>query len=161
MLRHLRGAPLKVSDDDGSSSSSDDDAFNAFSRKKKVKKSPSEKKLSSKRQKPSSSSKGTSVDTSSNKRHHHQSSQRAASMDALLQELKETPLSEQNADRKNKLPDRSGSHCLPGEEDITTNVFVGDNLSPTTTEEELTDLFRQFGMLLVYVLLILLLFDHC
>ena len=38
----------------------------------------------------------------------------------------------------------SGSYVEPGMEHLTTNLFVG-NLDPTTTEEELTDAFRQFG----------------
>lgn len=31
-----------------------------------------------------------------------------------------------------------------GQEHLTTNIFVG-NLDPCTTEEELTDVFREFG----------------
>jgi len=82
-------------------------------------------------------------ETSSNKRHHFHSNARAAKMDALLQELKETsanptPLSERPP------PEKMGSFVMPGEEQFTTNIFVG-NLAPITTEEELTDVFRQFG----------------
>ncbi len=41
-------------------------------------------------------------------------------------------------------PQKKGSYVEPGMEHLTTNIFVG-NLDPTTTEEELTDAFRQFG----------------
>ncbi|ACI64891.1 predicted protein, partial [Thalassiosira pseudonana CCMP1335] len=37
-----------------------------------------------------------------------------------------------------------GSYVEPGQEHLTTNIFVG-NLDPMSTEEELTDVFRQFG----------------
>lgn len=37
-----------------------------------------------------------------------------------------------------------GSYVEPGQEHLTTNIFVG-NLDPCTTEEELTDVFREFG----------------
>lgn len=64
-------------------------------------------------------------------------------MDALLQELQETQIPGQTS-HKNKIPEKLGSYCLPGEENSTTNIFVG-NLSPLTTEEQLTEIFRQFG----------------
>jgi len=41
-------------------------------------------------------------------------------------------------------PQKKGSYVEPGMEHLTTNLFVG-NLDPMTTEEELTDVFRQFG----------------
>jgi U2-associated protein SR140 len=37
-----------------------------------------------------------------------------------------------------------GSFVDPGDELITTNIFVG-NLAPNVTEEQMTELFRQFG----------------
>jgi len=151
MIRHRSGAFLEKSDDE---SSSDDDVFCALSRKRKIKKISSEKigitSTSNERIQSNATASDSNdtpvinIETSSKKRHHHQSSQRAANMDAVLQELKETPVSE-NADRKHKLSDKMGSYCLPGEEDSTTNIFVGANLSPLTTEEQLTDIFRQFG----------------
>ena len=95
---------------------------------------------------------GTSSETSSNKRHHHQSSQRAAKMDALLQELQETPIVEASATSAN-IPEKTGSYCFPGEEHSTTNIFVG-NLSPLTTEEQLTSIFKQFGAFLLIFRLI-------
>ena len=72
-------------------------------------------------------------------------------MDALLQELEQE---KKHVDRSNLPrpgnqhrhfePIKKGSFVEPGEEYITTNIFVG-NLAPTLTEEEVTDLFRQFG----------------
>lgn len=41
-------------------------------------------------------------------------------------------------------PNKLGSYVEPGQEHLTTNIFVG-NLDPCTTEEELTDVFREFG----------------
>jgi len=114
------------------------------------------------------------VNTSSNKRHHFQNQQRAARMDALIQDLKGISSSSAKKDRgddyyggggggnhgggggighgshhpdqyhSRNLPDKMGSYVMPGEEHSTTNVFVG-NLSPLTTEEQLTDIFSQFG----------------
>ncbi len=156
MIRHRSGIALEKSDDE---SSSDDDVFCASSRKRRMKRRSFDNlgiAPTSSRTVPRTSnvvndteplSPGKEVihrETSSNKRHHHQSSQRAANMDAWLQELEETPLASKN-DVKQKAPDKLGSYCLPGEEDSTTNIFVGANLSPLTTEEQLADLFRQFG----------------
>ena len=105
------------------------------------------------------------MNTSSNKRHHHKSSARAAKMDTLLQELEQTsksaaaatatsssgPLSSSAAEHRNLQshsrgppPDKMGSFVSIEEEPFTTNIFVG-NLSPLTTEEQLTEIFRQFG----------------
>jgi len=135
-------------------SSDEDDAFSKFSRKKKSISSSCSKKVER-----NEGIKGvlktpdpvivpppetaTKAETSSNKRHHFQSSARAAKMEALLLELQETsanptPLSERPP------PDKMGSFVMPGEEQFTTNIFVG-NLAPITTEEELTEVFRQFG----------------
>mmetsp|Transcript_16943 Transcript_16943/g.35629 ORF Transcript_16943/g.35629 Transcript_16943/m.35629 type:complete len:215 (+) Transcript_16943:124-768(+) len=100
------------------------------------------------------------ADTSSNKRHHHVNAARQAKMDALLQELQTTKPSDpatargedygsiQDGDsfygRGEFAPHKKGSYVEPGMEHLTTNLFVG-NLDPMTTEEELTDAFRQFG----------------
>ena len=159
-MRHRSKAPPPSESDE----SSDDDAFTAFSRKKKIRKSLtgtsatndsstttniSTNHAESKPVVPSSgeneiaNAKAAIIDTSSHKRHHHQSSHRTAKMDALLQELQETRIPE-TSQRKNNVPDKIGSYCLPDEEDSTTNIFVG-NLSPLTTEEQLSDIFRQFG----------------
>mmetsp|Transcript_7164 Transcript_7164/g.10270 ORF Transcript_7164/g.10270 Transcript_7164/m.10270 type:complete len:223 (+) Transcript_7164:45-713(+) len=108
----------------------------------------------------------SSADTSSNRRHHHVSSARAAKMDALLLELQKTATSSSKNDggiptngasfygpggagmkahiADRPPPEKMGSYVMPGEELLTTNIFVG-NLAPITTEEELTDVFRQFG----------------
>ncbi len=119
---------------------------------------------------PSSSIKNLppAADVSSTKRHHHVNADRQAKMDALLQELQTTQPSNPSpataGDRGeeyygsihdgdsfyerdgggNFAPQKKGSYVEPGMEHLTTNLFVG-NLDPMTTEEELTDLFRQFG----------------
>jgi hypothetical protein len=98
-------------------------------------------------------------------------STRQAKMDALLQELQTTQPSdaaaaaatsrhrdddyygsiydgdsfyEHGGGNNNFAPQKKGSYVEPGMEHLTTNLFVG-NLDPMTTEEELTDVFRQFG----------------
>lgn len=109
-----------------------------------------------------------STETSSNKRHHHANSARQAKMDALLHELQSTKPSDPAAAmteedygsiyaheasfhgdgyERRPPPQKLGSYVEPGQEHLTTNIFVG-NLDPTTTEEELTDKFREFGEIL-------------
>lgn len=94
--------------------------------------------------------------TSSTKRHHGiVSDARQAKMDALLLELEaekkltvrsrgkdETGHSVHRNERERAL--KKGSFVDEGDEFVTTNVFVG-NLAPSITEEQMTDLFRQFG----------------
>ena len=63
-------------------------------------------------------------------------------MDALLQELEQVDAKPPPT----RVPHKKGSFVEPGQEHTTTNLFVG-NLAPTLTEEEVTDLFRQFGRL--------------
>ena len=86
--------------------------------------------------------------TSSMKRHHKEmSGSRKAKMDALLQELehdKHRDSSTRHRDRQRGPPMKKGSYVEPGQEHITTNLFVG-NLATTLTEEEVTNVFRQFG----------------
>ncbi|GFH45700.1 hypothetical protein CTEN210_02174 [Chaetoceros tenuissimus] len=146
-MRHRTGPLVQASDDD---SSSDDDAFSAFSRKKKQKRKRSIASTNKTTKETTVKSKDAPVvvnDTSSNKRHHHQSTQRAAKMDAFLKELQDTTTpTQQHTKSFQNLPDKLGSYPLPGEEDTTTNIFVG-NLSPLTTEEQLSKLFASFGPL--------------
>lgn len=100
------------------------------------------------------------------RRHHHINAARQSKMDALLAELSSTKptdpgrsvgggddygcLHDHERDRNGGndfdhfAPQKKGSYVEPGMEHLTTNIFVG-NLDPTTTEEELTDAFRQFG----------------
>lgn len=79
--------------------------------------------------------------TSSMKRHHGSSDSRKAKMEALLQELEAEKAS---AVIHPFVPEKKGSFVQPGQEHLTTNIFVG-NLAPSITEEQMTELFRQFG----------------
>ena len=64
-------------------------------------------------------------------------------MDALLQEL-EAEKDQIPKKRKQFVPEKKGSFVAPGEEHLTTNLFVG-NLAPSIAEEDLSNLFSQFG----------------
>ena len=151
-----RGKPaLKGFGGDGSSSSdSDDDAFAAMSKKKKPRIADDVKQ--------------TETSSSSTKRHHHVNAARQAKMDSLLEELQTAKPSDPSSSSRGNggddyygttieneshygrvdryAPMKKGSYVEPGMEHLTTNLFVG-NLDPLTTEEELTDAFRQFGEL--------------
>jgi RNA recognition motif-containing protein len=81
------------------------------------------------------------VNTSSMKRHHGSSDSRKAKMDALLQELEAEKVTSPS---RPFVPQKKGSFVQPGQEHLTTNIFVG-NLAPSITEEQMTELFRQFG----------------
>jgi hypothetical protein len=71
--------------------------------------------------------------TSSMKRHHKPSDVRKAKMDALLQELEaEKDQIPQKTERF--VPEKKGSFVTPGEEHLTSNLFVG-NLAPSIAEE--------------------------
>ena len=104
--------------------------------------------------------------TSSIKRHHGEvSDARKAKLDAILLELEAdtskvasaTPAHVHNHrgnsggnNHQRSTTDAEqfhrtvGSFVDPGDELITTNIFVG-NLAPSITEEQMTELFRQFG----------------
>jgi hypothetical protein len=135
--------------DQASSSEDEEDVFSALARKKEKKNSSKQVSSIQLNDNTAAENVGSSHEPPSQKRHHHPSAARAAKMDSLLQELQETAThstaiqpSTNNYDRPP--PEKMGSYCLPGEELITANLFVG-NLAPCTTEEELTELFRQFG----------------
>jgi len=81
--------------------------------------------------------------TSSMKRHHKPSDIRKAKMDALLQEL-EAEKDEIPRNSKRFVPEKKGSFVVAGEEHLTSNLFVG-NLAPSIAEEDLSNLFSQFG----------------
>jgi len=150
-----------------SSSSDDEDAFSALSkkRKKKTKAPPNANssnkavKTEEKEQKPAAAAAAADANndgdkqkllpvynTSSMKRHHGAASDtRKAKLDAILLEL------EAEKDHVKKEPARGGRNCRKrgsyvdeGDEFVTTNVFVG-NLAPSITEEQMAELFRQFG----------------
>jgi hypothetical protein len=86
--------------------------------------------------------------TSSMKRHHKPSNTRKAKMDALLEELeaekKRFNPGSKSSDIPRFVPEKKGSFVDPGEEHLTTNIFVG-GLAPSITEEDLSGLFSQFG----------------
>ena len=154
MRRHRGGAPPSSDE----SSSDEDDPFSRLSRKKKKVTKNCSGTISSTKKAVNDETKGAlnpdvssasppestpKAETSSNKRHHFHSTARAAKMEALLQELQETSANPKPASERPP-PDKMGSFVMPGEEQFTTNIFVG-NLAPITTEEELTEVFRQFG----------------
>lgn len=150
-------------DEDSSSSSGEEDAFSALSKKgnakKKVRKSEpissvtnlgvndqettivkedkfGSKSTSDERETNSSSApfRAPISVTSSMKRHHKPSNVRKAKMDALLQELEAEKDQIPKKRRTLFVPEKKGSFVAPGEENLTTNLFVG-NLSPSLTEE--------------------------
>ena len=151
---------------ESSSSEDEEDAFAALSRKKKALKQPSKNETGNNNTKNSNNNfyatdwnqnaavapveldAAPCVEGTSQRRHHHPSESRAAKMDSLLQELQETAthsvVAQPSSHYDRPPPEKMGSYCLPGEELVTANLFVG-NLAPCTTEEELTCLFRQFG----------------
>jgi len=150
MIRRRGGAPPEEE-----SSSDEEDAFSALSSRKakppaKAKSAPTDTAASaatnSGTTKPSQSFPVSN--TSSMKRHHGTSGSRKAKMDALLQELEVEKATASTTRRGAFVPEKKGSFVQPGEEHLTTNIFVG-NLAPSITEEQLTDLFRQFGEALV------------
>lgn len=171
MVVQRKGRPLiKGFGDDGSSSDSDNDAFSSISKKKK----PRLASIGSVADDGANGDVESTGETSSNKRHHHVNAARQAKMDALLQELKTAKPSElphrggrddsyygSIHDGENDFhgygdrfaPQKKGSYVEPGMEHLTTNLFVG-NLDPMTTEEELTDCFRQFGQYYVHIKLL-------
>mmetsp|Transcript_29173 Transcript_29173/g.61027 ORF Transcript_29173/g.61027 Transcript_29173/m.61027 type:complete len:203 (-) Transcript_29173:1475-2083(-) len=89
----------------------------------------------------------SSSTTSSMKRHHKEmSDSRKAKMDSLLAELQSSTSTNTKSTAHNKASRHTlgGSHVEPGQEHVTTNIFVG-NLAPHMTEEELTRVFGKFG----------------
>jgi len=76
------------------------------------------------------------------------SSSRKEKMDALLHDIQNTKKdSFHNANENYFLSGGNGSFCANAEEEqLTTNVYVG-NLPPSVTEEELSELFVPFGNL--------------
>jgi len=153
------------SDHQASSSEDEEDAFAALARKKKKnsKLASNDVVVDNNTAVPSTMNESVVACAGTNqKRHHHPSAARAAKMDMLLQELQETATNSidqqaptsSHATTHDRAPlEKMGSYCLPGEELITANLFVG-NLAPCTTEEELAELFRQFGKRIVYYCMI-------
>lgn len=141
------------------SSSDEEDAFSKLSAKNKKKKDKKESSskgsstASDAKAKPTESTTAPAIQlpvstTSSMKRHHGKSNDmRKAKMHSLLMELeaeKSRKVINQYDRGRGFVPEKKGSFVDPDEEHLTTNIFVG-NLAPSITEEELTDLFRQFG----------------
>lgn len=147
MIRR-RGQPTR----EDSSSSDEEDAFSALTRKRGAKRSKVEQTDDDRLGTISAATSGTNGDivqpnvapgpalpvplTSSMKRHHKPSDTRKAKMDALLEELaaeqKDRP-PETSSRHARFVPEKKGSYVDPGEENVTTNMFVG-NLAPTVTE---------------------------
>jgi RNA recognition motif. (a.k.a. RRM, RBD, or RNP domain) len=170
-MRHYSAAPRVP--DDQEESSDDDDAFSALARQRPR----------TKRQRPSmleeeersmkagddmihpqesamDDQKRPVAQTSSTKRHHGAvSDARQAKMEAILMELEAETTTRAGGSgkphRRTHLPPprTGGSFVDPGDEHCTTNIFVG-NLAPSITEEQMTELFRQFGEPLVLSILL-------
>lgn len=180
MMRRRAGPPpgAQQNNNEDDSSSSEEDVFSKLSRKhqkKKQKKNPPSRESDDNKQQEQKQQQTTApsinqdakpapaavnnpalplATTSSMKRHHKEmSGSRKAKMDALLQELEQDKKHiDHTTVSRERQPMKKGSFVDPGDEHITTNIFVG-NLAPTLTEEEVTNLFRQFGRKLCLVLL--------
>ena len=144
-MGRLKGFDCSSSDDD------DEDAFSSLTSKKRP--------LPNKKDTIKHQDSANTGETSSNKRHHHLSAERKSKMDAMLSELQSSQPTDLTASSSNDRqedygfiddegyrPNKMGSYVEPGQEHLTTNIFVG-NLDPCTTEEELTDVFREYGEL--------------
>lgn len=154
MIRRRGGAPSQEQE----SSSDDEDVFSALSLRTTRQQAPADAKQKDETLMSSPVSNtvetGTSTTakhkaslpiiskTSSMKRHHGSSDSRKAKMEAVLQQLEVDTACSSN--KRPFVPEKMGSFVQPGEEHLTTNIFVG-NLAPSITEEQMTDLFRQFG----------------
>ena len=123
-----RGAPTTEEP-----SSDEDDAFSALSVKKQS-------------NNPVKALPIVPATTSSMKRHHIvMSDTRKAKMDAILQDLElETDHAVQKKPMTLSVP--KGSFVQPGEEHMTTNIFVA-NLCPSISENQMMETFSQFGPL--------------
>jgi hypothetical protein len=130
---HRSGAPAEAchsSDDEDD----DDDAFAVLARKKNKRAKTA---LSSDENPPP-------LPVSAPKRHYPAASAsdaRKQKLDALVKELSTQTSALPTGRRDGSI---RGSFVQPGEEHVTTNVFVG-NLPPSITEEEVGQLFSQFG----------------
>lgn len=141
MIRRRGEGPLEEEE----SSSDDDDAFSALSKKVDVRSFVTNTCTIKPEFIPKVALLPVSK-TSSMKRHHKPDDARKASMDALIQEL-EAENSNQKPKKMNRfVPEKKGSFVQPDEEHLTTNLFIG-NLAPSITEEDLSNLFSQFGVL--------------
>ena len=139
MIRRRGEGPLEEEE----SSSDDDDAFSALSKKVDVRSFVTNTCTIKPEFIPKVALLPVSK-TSSMKRHHKPDDARKASMDALIQEL-EAENSNQKPKKMNRfVPEKKGSFVQPDEEHLTTNLFIG-NLAPSITEEDLSNLFSQFG----------------
>jgi hypothetical protein len=154
MIRR-RGAPQ-----DEEPSSEEEDAFSSLALKTKKKETPQQVlELASNKTSTNTSSNSDIRErdeagslpivpstTSSMKRHHGvMSDSRKAQMDALIQELKGEKTSTPRYNRE-FAPEKKGSYVEPGEEQYTTNLFVG-NIAPHLTEPQIVGLFERFGPL--------------
>eukprot|EP00804_Cyclotella_cryptica_P004065 CCRYP_015455-RA/>CCRYP_015455-RA protein AED:0.35 eAED:0.35 QI:186/1/1/1/1/1/3/36/782 len=168
----MKRRPLKGFDEGSSSSEDENDAFAAAISKKNKRPRPlldddDDGEGDKLRRQDSNNSKTheEAIDAgTSAKRHHHMNAARQVKMDALLSELQSTKPTDPSPaavgameygsieegesyfgpGSMNHRPNKMGSYVEPGQEHLTTNIFVG-NLDPCTTEEELTDVFREFG----------------
>ena len=148
MIRRRGGPPQE----EESSSEEEGDAFSALSSQNNKTKAPAAKPKTATDTTAASTENNITTkppaslpvkNTSSMKRHHGMTDSRKAKMDALLQELQVDNASASQRQRS-FVPEKKGSFVQPGEEHLTTNIFVG-NLAPSITEEMMIDLFRQFG----------------
>lgn len=128
---HRRQRPPESFNDNNDDSEDSDDAFSALSSGGK------RDALSSK-----TGDDSKTLSSTSRKRHYGaETSQRKAKMEALLQELQHTS---STAPTKVTGTHLKGSYVQPGEEHVTTNLFVG-NLATNISEQDLGNIFGQFG----------------
>lgn len=140
MIRR-RGAPQEDSSDE-----EEDDMFSKLAKDQHVSGATNSTLTGQNPQAPRSQPIVPSI-TSSMKRHHTaMSNTRKKEMDSLIQEL-EVEKSAILGEPRAFVPNKRGSYVDPGEEHLTTNLFVG-NLAPTLTEEAITAVFSKFGELL-------------
>lgn len=143
MIRR-RGVP-----EEESSEEDEEDVFSNLAKKQKSKNVPTKQEPSSAATPASKTTSNLAQPlvpsvTSSMKRHHGaMSNTRKAKMDALIHEL-ETKKTSARSRGDNFIPEKKGSYVEPGDEHLTTNLFVG-NLAPGLTETAIMNVFAQYG----------------